>query len=337
MAIEMLSGAEGIVCSKWLLLECYSCHEELIKDTCSLVCRKRHMKCDETKPTCGPCARASRECKYSIVNTGVTQKQHPPQSASSHQQTTISPRQRSGSSVTPTSPETRSSLIQQQASPIIAREVTSPHSTYSGSTAYGVELAPIRWFSLLADDATTNVTETSSLENINDTQTLQPCAAHVDYDSSSQGHVSGSLGNAASRNLPNLSNAQAVEPGSVDASIDERQLWQCTQSIELRDHEIDIFAGFVNGVSLWLDLFDPSQNFSTYVPHLAMHNGSLYHTYTSNGGASRRGKNLTFAEGLMKAILALGARNLSIKPMHSGEVCGYSACIVEARRKRAIR
>jgi len=52
----------------------------------------------------------------------------------------------------------------------------------------------------------------------------------------------------------------------------------------------------VSGVSLWIDLLDPLKHFSTFIPHLAMRN-----------------------EGLMKAILALGARHLSIKPLNSGE------------------
>jgi len=57
-----------------------------------------------------------------------------------------------------------------------------------------------------------------------------------------------------------------------------------------------MFQRFVTGVSLWIDLFDPLRHISTFVPHLALHN-----------------------EGLMKAVLALGARHLSIKPLKTGE------------------
>lgn len=32
-----------------------------------LTCRKRHKKCDETLPTCGPCSKSSRECLYPSV------------------------------------------------------------------------------------------------------------------------------------------------------------------------------------------------------------------------------------------------------------------------------
>ena len=88
-------------------------------------------------------------------------------------------------------------------------------------------------------------------------------------------------------------------PSSVrreDGSNDERQLWQAREPFQLKGHEHDVFRRFVTGVSLWIDLFDPQKHFSTFVPHLAMHN-----------------------EGLMKAVLALGARHLSIKPLNDGE------------------
>lgn len=38
----------------------------------SLTCRKRHKKCDETRPACGPCSKSSRECLYASVGTSST-------------------------------------------------------------------------------------------------------------------------------------------------------------------------------------------------------------------------------------------------------------------------
>ncbi|RYF46427.1 MAG: Zn(II)2Cys6 transcription factor, partial [Cytophagaceae bacterium] len=29
-----------------------------------LTCRERHLKCDETKPTCNNCAKSQRECNW---------------------------------------------------------------------------------------------------------------------------------------------------------------------------------------------------------------------------------------------------------------------------------
>lgn len=57
-----------------------------------------------------------------------------------------------------------------------------------------------------------------------------------------------------------------------------------------------MFERFVDGVAIWIDLFDPLRHFSAFVPHLALYN-----------------------EGLMKAVLALGSRHMSIKPNEEGE------------------
>lgn len=35
----------------------------------SLTCRKRHKKCDEKRPVCGPCSISSRECLYASIGT----------------------------------------------------------------------------------------------------------------------------------------------------------------------------------------------------------------------------------------------------------------------------
>lgn len=81
-----------------------------------------------------------------------------------------------------------------------------------------------------------------------------------------------------------------------NGNVDERQYWQAPELLHLQGQEFDIFEHFVIGLSQRFDLFDPLKHFSTLVPHLALRN-----------------------EGLMKAVLALGARHLSIKPLNSGE------------------
>jgi hypothetical protein len=81
-----------------------------------------------------------------------------------------------------------------------------------------------------------------------------------------------------------------------------KEPWQI--SVPLHDHEIPVFRRFVDRLSLWLDLFDPMQHFSSLVPHLAMAN-----------------------EGLMKAILALSTRHLSIKPAEEGTPVDRTAAV----------
>lgn len=42
--------------------------EILTNSNASITCRQRKLKCDEQKPRCGPCVRASREC---VPSTGI--------------------------------------------------------------------------------------------------------------------------------------------------------------------------------------------------------------------------------------------------------------------------
>jgi hypothetical protein len=83
----------------------------------------------------------------------------------------------------------------------------------------------------------------------------------------------------------------ATASSQENSDEDEFRFWQSPEPSQLRSHELIMFQHFVTGVSLWIDLFDPMKHFSAFVPHLALKN-----------------------EGLMKAVLALGARHLSTKP-----------------------
>lgn len=179
--------------------------------------------------------------------------------------------------------------------------ITSPQST---STGYGTETAPLRWFGLLAGDAVDNSLDLPSLETLSDAALAQRYQVHPDGVTAQelQDLRQTSATYAAGLMLQNPSKilqSSAISPvplGGSGATGDERQHWQSPQPVQLQDHEYDIFQRFVSGVSLWIDLFDPLKHFSTFVPHLALQN-----------------------QGLMKALLALGARHLSIKPMNSGE------------------
>lgn len=172
-------------------------------------------------------------------------------------------------------------------------EITSPQSTLS-SNPYPAEIAPLRWFGLLADDA-------DNLNRLDFAQSLGGQGAPKPPDESgtttlrvssygTQGFHSPSfpVGTPASttysQRYPSTPGPSAENPQNAA----ERQHWQ--SSVVLSDHELPIFKHFVECLSIWLDLFDPLRHFSTYVPQLAMKN-----------------------EGLMKAILALSSRHLSIR------------------------
>ncbi|CAK7233648.1 hypothetical protein SCUCBS95973_008665 [Sporothrix curviconia] len=71
----------------------------------------------------------------------------------------------------------------------------------------------------------------------------------------------------------------------------EEQLWHTREEIQLLPQERLYFVNFLDRLSKWIDLFDRMEQFSSLVPHLALHNA-----------------------GLLNAIFALSCRHLSLNP-----------------------
>lgn len=289
------------------------------------------MKCDEVKPVCGPCSKGNRACLYGAVPSaldtsgrGVLDSENAPPNADNDpnplraDSSLVSPGQstsHSGFSRTAATAkrasfsdtvENRPSSRQWPVTPTDdSLQAFSPQSSYSNSTGYGTEVAPLRWFGLLAGDAAQGNLDLPSLESLSDAAHARRYELHRD-GVSPQGpqppisltHPSFADGVALQNpsKLLQISAISPAPPNGANGTIDERQFWQASEPMQLKDHEFDIFQRFVTGISLWIDLFDARRHFSTLIPHLALHN-----------------------EGLMKAVLALGARHLSIKPKHSGE------------------
>ncbi|KAK6005244.1 hypothetical protein QM012_008023 [Aureobasidium pullulans] len=149
------------------------------------------------------------------------------------------------------------------------KQTSSPRSSLSGSTAYAADVAPLRWFGLLAGDATNADWSFNPISpNLVTTQSNTP-RNQAQYTS----------GSAFSR-------PSGLIQGSHTPSIIPHEV------VVLSDLEISLFRYFVTYFSRWIDLTDPHRHFSVMVPHLALRN-----------------------QGLMKAILALCARHLSIKQL----------------------
>lgn len=146
------------------------------------------MKCDEVKPVCGPCAKGSRPCVYGSlpeIDTAIQNGQARHNSTASVATSASAPspvNQRSHLSISANSDsrppkrasfsnntETRSSSKQWPATPTDdGLQITSPQSNYSNSTGYGTEVAPLRWFGLLAGDAAHASLDLNSLETLSD-------------------------------------------------------------------------------------------------------------------------------------------------------------------------
>lgn len=230
-------------------------------------------------------------------NNARTNSSLEPRRQSSHHQPT---RDGGFSSASQAVPQTTQKL---PTSPIAddALQTTSPRSSYSASTGYGTEVAPLRWFGLLAGDAKDVNLDLPSLEALGESALAQRYRLHSDGVSVQElNQLPPSTAEGINfQNPSKLLQLSAISPGprsQLNDNAEERQFWQAQEPVQLKDHEYDIFHRFVTGISLWIDLFDPFKHFSTFVPHLALCN-----------------------EGLMKAILALGARHLSLKPLNSGE------------------
>lgn len=167
------------------------------------------MKCDEVKPVCGPCAKGNRPCVYGSlppeIDTALSdggQARHNSTTSIATSASAVSPvDQRSFPSISSSSDiqppkrasfsintETRSLSKQYPATPIDdSLQITSPQSSYSNSTGYGTEVAPLRWFGLLAGDVAHASLDLPSLETLSDAALARRYEIHPEGVSS---HVS---------------------------------------------------------------------------------------------------------------------------------------------------
>ncbi|OKO99675.1 hypothetical protein PENSUB_8328 [Penicillium subrubescens] len=180
--------------------------------------------------------------------------------------------------------------------------VSSPGTESSAST----RVAPLSWFELLATDAA----------NANDRFLLSPPQQFprthrdpVDYpeDRDQTGEDPRHSSNLRPRNLRESESFYAAA-FRRDAGIEQRlapqqptgdgdsvisdgpSSWTTSSPVQLSSLEHSLFTHFVRVSSKWLDFYDPLQHFASVVPHLALRN-----------------------VGLMKALLALSTRHLSLE------------------------
>ena len=164
------------------------------------------MKCDEVKPVCGPCAKGNRACLYGALPSETDATDHAilndntPSNAGNSSRSEraefsiASPdhRRSHGSFGHPGATtakrasfsdtvENRPSSKQWPATPTDdSLHAFSPQSSYSSSTGYGTEVAPLRWFGLLAGDAAQGSLDLQSLESLSDAALAQRYELHRD-------------------------------------------------------------------------------------------------------------------------------------------------------------
>lgn len=238
------------------------------------------MKCDEVKPTCGPCRKKDKICDYTnsnhrSVDPPATNRAVSEQALNNHTlQETLNPNQRNSdalgvsnsnpvhfephgtSDYTWTASETDvnhlpPALLEfRPESEVIPNE--SPEAFYgdylSPSTA---SLAAVRWFGLLADGVPGNDPQLSSFPGSweNPDISLDPTSCDDKIQSNSLQRATqvldGPLGSAASHDR---TDGLATE---CSALMEER-IWQSRELIELLPTEQALFEHFVDQIGPWV-------------------------------------------------------------------------------------
>ncbi|OTA60464.1 hypothetical protein K449DRAFT_415252 [Hypoxylon sp. EC38] len=236
----------------------------LRRTTGCLTCKRRHLRCDEVTPECRNCVKSRQTCLYAAPP--------PPSPAENSNGNHRSPN--------PEPEPSRVPSLDLTVETYHPPELISPSLSIAAAAAASYRPASIPpdtafygWFGLLADDA----------------------AAAADEDTDALPRFQ-ELTNGLS--LEELRERYSIQNGAVSCSSEPstsqdivRGSWHGSRPTELSPSEVALFDNFVNQVSLWIDLYDPSRCFSVLVPHLAMRDA-----------------------GLMNAILALSSRQLSISP-----------------------
>lgn len=267
----------------------------------SLTCRKRHKKCDERQPVCGPCSLSSRDCLYapaqspaslgarharasarlsreSALNAEASVDQplvSLPGVASLVSEASFRPPQAGPSPSSTTSTAPRPPTAQQPgASPggSLSYYVYSPDTL--ASDLLTADLASTRWFDLLATDAAQADSGFTWAPSRPQTRPPSPSVERrtaAAYPIPPPPALSAPVPSAHPGQRPTSSVAPLAAPDYPYPSL-ERQEWQLEEDICLRDEEVTLFRTFTERAALWLDLFDPYKHFSTYATRLAVSN-----------------------------------------------------------------
>ncbi|KAJ5369893.1 uncharacterized protein N7496_005985 [Penicillium cataractarum] len=284
-----------------------------------ITCRKRHLKCDEVKPICGPCARKDKLCDYATpasrsVNPPAPDKENTeavaatgtPQPVLAAEEEPHIPRGSGPGPVTdehtepidvswPTSGAISTLPNTDLLDHSSANDLVSNHSPVAYQHSYlspsNASFAAVQWFGLLASDAARDSPHLANHPHFRSTQILT-----FDHSGAEGSEEPSSLQRATQvLDSPHASNA-TYGSADVSSTLDEEKIWQSPKAIELLPAEQTLFEHFVHQVCPWIDLFDTTTQFSTFVAHLAIHNA-----------------------GLMNAILGLASRHLALNPRLDNE------------------
>ncbi|QKX59615.1 uncharacterized protein TRUGW13939_06752 [Talaromyces rugulosus] len=314
------------------------------------ICRKRHLKCDEVKPVCGPCKKINRSCSYvqqthrpsscesvatksphdlfeagaADVSQGISDAQpfselndgaafspwttpHEQPQKEQHAETMAVP---------PWNEDNRenASTLGMQPLEHLAAIVAASHHQSTQNTSHSmsagsvtspgptINAATVRWFDLLAHDAVRESPQAATIPGLEHDWSFLDRTEQADSAQTTPLERATRIVDGQRPDDDGTTRSDTSPPGltPVASNSYEEQLWKAPRQIQLLPKEFFFFENFVRRVSQWIDLFDPTSKFSTFVPHLAMRNA-----------------------GLLNAILALSCRHLSLNPNLAGDELPY--------------
>lgn len=264
----------------------------------SLTCRRRHKKCDERRPGCGPCSISSRVCAYADADAepgeetapavlgAVRAALSPPGEAPAAPDEAPPPPlvntpenhpAQVSSSLPGTTPNRNTPFIPGFQSVDVSHLSNERHHqaqhAFSPDTVASelltADLASTRWLDLLASDAA----QADSGFSLAPSPSASPAPLAgtgdgLDYEATHPADVEVARRQVHGRILPAAEVDQPVS--GVRDSTCELQAWQLNQDISLRDEEAFLFRTFTEKAALLLDLFDQQKHFSTHATRLAV-------------------------------------------------------------------
>ncbi|KAH6625744.1 fungal-specific transcription factor domain-containing protein [Boeremia exigua] len=260
-----------------------------------LVCRKRRVKCDETQPRCKNCTRVERDCEY--PQKSATPQRPRALSARTVEEAPVIPGNLPlpGPDATPLSlpvpPDGLSSSAPITTQSWIPFSIDPPQIP-------GTALPDDSFF---LDDSLFSFgdTLTPSFGPIEWYDLLAQDAIDTMQDQNPSNRWNFDYSSLSRRQTPRQSVAPdtGLDDGDGPASVTQDLIsepWNTDTPIELKEDELIFFEHYINVVAPILDLFDPLNHFASMVPHLALRN-----------------------VGLLKSILAVGARHLTLGQSHT--------------------
>ncbi|GKZ73622.1 hypothetical protein AnigIFM50267_010555 [Aspergillus niger] len=233
-----------------------------------ITCRKRHLKCDEIKPICGPCVKKDKTCEYPA--SGRRSNDSPAFERAiadavpvSGQEPTASPGQASAHVLNNPTPEIASFERHEPPGvgwscsdadtnpppPTVLDQLSTGQSPIAFQHNYlspsNASFAAVRWFGLLASDAARDSPQLPSIENSHGTQSQS--VDHLRIDGLSQPY---SLQYATQVLDSTLDSGASNGPtGHQEGSaVEEELIWQSREAIELLPTEHALFEHFINQI-----------------------------------------------------------------------------------------